>query len=64
MSDATATTVGGTSMDRYWLHPTQKPVVLMSASAAGHSLREIAMATGMAYATVGRIINAEKAGES
>jgi len=30
VSDATATTVGGTSMDRYWLHPTQKPVVLMS----------------------------------
>jgi predicted transcriptional regulator len=37
---------------------------IVTASAAGHSLREIAMATGMAYATVGRIINAEKAGES
>ncbi len=34
---------------------------IVTASAAGHSLREIAMATGMAYATVGRIINAEKA---
>lgn len=37
---------------------------IVTASAAGHSLREIAMATGMAYATVGRIINAEKASES
>lgn len=37
---------------------------IVTASAAGHSLREIAMATGMAYATVGRIINAEKGSES
>lgn len=28
MSDATATTVGGTSMDRYWLQPDPTPGVV------------------------------------
>lgn len=37
---------------------------IVTASAAGHSLREIATATGMSYVTVGRIINAAKAAES
>ena len=31
MSDATATTVGGTSMDRYWLQPDPTPGVVAQA---------------------------------